>query len=494
MTDTATIDVDPQVYYDAATALTTASMAFAHAVDDRWSALADCEQMAGSYDDAKTWAADYDARAGEAIKTSRMLWEAAWSYCRLIGEMGHNHALADWASVVNNTAPLPQYPKMPDWLSITCRPELPSAGGPGEGLVVEGLSGAVDLLDEVGVIIPDGNTGKLANAGRIWSEMAADQAVANFSAELNRIADMFAAVTTPEAQYIDEDLRKMATATVEVVGLIGELGIAVNDHMVSLEELRNKLKDQLIALGIEIGKEVLIGIGLSVITAGFGAALATARGAAAVKKFAGPIRSLVVMFKNAKITKGVKPTNAPAKHQPTLAELAARKPATTPTKPTSTVTNALTEDDHIAINSYSGQAYQFMNAYLRNPLAPDDPYINSRVKALDEALGKLPNYEGPVVRHTNLPPEVLDKYVPNHTVIEDGFFSTSRNPNGASPMFENGAEVEFQVLSKTGKDVSAYSKEPQEMEVLFPSETPFICTEKTFDPVKNRWFIRLIEP
>ncbi|WP_039828345.1 ADP-ribosyltransferase [Nocardia testacea] len=492
MTDTA-IDVDPQVYYDATTALTNASMAFARAVDDRWSALADCEQMAGSYDDAKTWAGDYDARANEAITTSRMLWEAAWAYCSLLGEMGYNHAMADWSSVIGNTAPQPAYPPLPDWLSIICRPDLPSAGGPGNGLVAQGLSGAVDLLDEIGVVIPDGDTGKLGNAARIWSEMAADQAVTNFAAELNRIADMFATVTTPEAVFIDEDLRRMATAATEVVGQLGEIGTAVNEHLVSLQELRNQLKDQLIELGKEIGKEVLIGIGLSVITAGFGAALATARGAAAVKKFAGPIRALVVAFKSAKITKGVKTTHTPATHQPTLAELAALKPTKAPTKPTAAPKTALTQDDHITINSYTGMGYRDLNQALRNPLTDPDAYTQQRIDALNQALGKLPDHQGPVVRHTNLPEQELAKYQPGQVVVETGFTSTTKNPNGAGALFEGGSNVEFQIISKTGKDVSGLSKSPEEMEVLFRSGTPFACTQRWTDPATGRTFIRLVE-
>ncbi|MGW1737357.1 hypothetical protein ACWCPQ_00945 [Nocardia sp. NPDC001965] len=151
-----TVDVDPQVYYDAATALGAAALGFGRAVDNRWSALADCEEMAGSYDDAKAWAADYDARANEAVDTAMLLAEAARGYAILLGEMGYNHAMADWASVIGNTAPEPARIPDPDWISMVNRPDLPSAGGPGNGLVAEGLSGAVDLLDKIGVVIPVG--------------------------------------------------------------------------------------------------------------------------------------------------------------------------------------------------------------------------------------------------------------------------------------------------------------------------------------------------
>ncbi|WP_328388523.1 ADP-ribosyltransferase [Nocardia sp. NBC_00416] len=494
-----TVDVDPPVYYDAATALGAAALGFGRAVDNRWSALADCEEMAGSYDAAKAWATDYDARCNEAVDTAMLLAEAARGYAILLGEMGYNHAMADWASVIGNTAPEPARIPDPDWISMVNRPDLPSAGGPGNGLVAEGLSGAVDLLDEIGVVVPDGNTGKLGDAQRLWSGIAADQAVAGFAAELNRIADLFATVTTSEAVFVDEDLRAMAAAATDVAGMVGEIATAVGDHLTGLQDLRNKLKDQLVELGKEIATEVLIGIGLSVVTAGFGAALATARGAAAVKKFAGPIRALVVTFKSLKMAKGVKTTHNAASHTPTLKQLASLKPkragtekpggkpSTTPGRP------SLSPDDEMAINAYTGQDYQWINEALRNPLADPDTYAQARIDALNQALGKLPNYEGQVVRHTYLPDDVLARYRVGEEITETAFTSTSQNPAGASELFKGVSNVEMQIISKTGKDVSGLSKSPEELEVLFQSGTPFEVVQRFTDPVTGRTVIRMVE-
>jgi hypothetical protein len=488
-----TVDVDPQVYYDAATALGAAALGFGRAVDNRWSALADCEEMAGSYDDAKAWAADYDARANEAVDTAMLLAEAARGYAMLLGAMGYNHAIADWASVVGNTAPEPARLPDPDWISMVNRPPIPSAGGPGNGLVAEGLSGAVDLLDEIGVVIPDGNTGKLGDAQRLWSEIAADQAVAGFAAELNRIADLFATVTTSEAVFVDEDLRAMAAAATDVAGMVGEIATAVGDHLTGLQDLRNKLKDQLIELGKAIGTEVLIGIGLSVVTAGFGAALATARGAAAVKRFAGPIRALVVGFKSAKIAKGVKTTHNATGHTPTLKQLASLKPKKAGTEKPPVPGRVLTEDDRLVINSYTGMGYKDLNQTLRNPFIDPDPAQQARIDALNQALSKLPNHEGVVVRHTNLSEDVLARYQQGQEVTEAAFTSTSKNPAGANALFPEASNVEMQIISKTGKDVSGLSKTPEEMEVLFQTGTKFDVVQRYTDPTTGRVVIRMVE-
>ncbi|WP_063130275.1 hypothetical protein [Nocardia fusca] len=376
------IDVDTHTYYEVAARLGRAAVALGKAVDTRWQALADCAEMTGSYDDAKTWATDYDARAAEAIDTAELLAEAARGYAVLVTEMGYNHAKADHASM---TIPWPEpvRPPDPEEIALSKRPPLPSAGGPGQGLVTEGLSAAIDLLDEIGIVIPDGDTGKLGNAHRIWSEMAADPAVAGFAAELDQLAGMFATVTTSEAVFIDEDLRAMAAAATDIAGMMGEIAAAAEDHRAGLEDMRTKLKDQLVELAKDIGTEVLIGVGLSVVTAGFGAAVAAARATNAVRKFAGPIRNLITAFKSMKLAKGVKTTHQATNHQPTLKQLAALKPKKAGTEKPAPTKAVLTEDDHIAINSYTGMGFKDINQALRNPLAESPRHVG-RLRLLSE--------------------------------------------------------------------------------------------------------------
>jgi NAD:arginine ADP-ribosyltransferase len=114
------------------------------------------------------------------------------------------------------------------------------------------------------------------------------------------------------------------------------------------------------------------------------------------------------------------------------------------------------------------------------------------VEAINSALQKLPPYHGPVVRGTNLPPEVLAQYRPGGVITEDAFLSTSTNAAVArSPSFVG--NVEFRIMSSTGRDISSFSLFPGEQEILFPSGTSFYIVSKTIDPVTGRTVIRMAE-
>nr|WP_269749662.1 ADP-ribosyltransferase [Nocardia fusca] len=92
-----------------------------------------------------------------------------------------------------------------------------------------------------------------------------------------------------------------------------------------------------------------------------------------------------------------------------------------------------------------------------------------------------------------MPPEVLAQYQKGAEVTEAAFTSTSKNPAGANSLWPEVSNVEMQIISKTGKDVSGLSKSPEEMEVLFRSGTPFTVTERFVDPVTGRTVIRMVE-
>ena len=111
---------------------------------------------------------------------------------------------------------------------------------------------------------------------------------------------------------------------------------------------------------------------------------------------------------------------------------------------------------------------------------------------LNNALGKLPPYEGPVIRGTNLPPETVAQYRPGEIITEDAFLSTTTDPAVArSPGFAG--NVEFRIMSSTGRDVSSVSMFPGEQEILFPAGTRFYVVSKVEDPLTGRTVIRMVE-
>ncbi|RWZ78519.1 MAG: hypothetical protein EOT05_02080 [Candidatus Microsaccharimonas sossegonensis] len=133
----------------------------------------------------------------------------------------------------------------------------------------------------------------------------------------------------------------------------------------------------------------------------------------------------------------------------------------------------LQQADIAAIQDYTGTGYLKMNAMLRGEI-PLDASIAERVVAMSSALKKLPDYQGLVVRGTNLSEDVLSKYVPGNDVCEHAFTSYDKLKGFSG-------NVQFHVESKTGKDISGYSiwgpaDGGHEREVLFDRSTKFRVT------------------
>jgi hypothetical protein len=147
--------------------------------------------------------------------------------------------------------------------------------------------------------------------------------------------------------------------------------------------------------------------------------------------------------------------------------------------------------DHLAaLADYTGSGHDDLNHALRSDAL--DASQAARVDAVNRALDKLPAYEGPVIRGSDIPAEVLAQYRPGEVIVEHGFLSTTKNPAVAQlPTFAG--NVEFQILSKSGRDISSFSMFPAEQEVLFPSGTKFYVVSRSFDPVTGRTFIDMIE-
>jgi ADP-ribosyltransferase exoenzyme len=155
-----------------------------------------------------------------------------------------------------------------------------------------------------------------------------------------------------------------------------------------------------------------------------------------------------------------------------------------------TAIDAFTSDDVMALADYTGSGYEELNEALRSDAL--DASHHARIDALNNALEKLPPYEGPVIRGTNLPPDVLAQYRPGEFFIERGFMSTTMNTAVArSPMFAG--NVEFRILSSTGRDISPVSMFPGEQEILLPAGTRFYVVSKIVDPLTDRTVIRMVE-
>ncbi|WP_231124170.1 ADP-ribosyltransferase [Mycobacterium colombiense] len=153
-------------------------------------------------------------------------------------------------------------------------------------------------------------------------------------------------------------------------------------------------------------------------------------------------------------------------------------------------TDDFTPDDLSAMDDYTGLGYRDLNDALRGNAVEASQL--ARIEAIKSALQKLPPYRGPVVRGTDLPPEVLAQYRPGEVITEKAFLSTSTNPAVARSTAFSG-NVEFRIFSNTGRDISSVSLFPGEGEILFPPGSCFYVAGKTIDPITGKTIIEMIE-
>ncbi|MEV6059352.1 ADP-ribosyltransferase [Nocardia asteroides] len=489
--------IAPQVYYDAAATLNAAAAAFYTAVDSKWSDLSSSgAAMAGTYQEALTWAQSYDDRAFEVLNTVRSVAEAVDAYAAVLRKMGHNHAIAEYNATMRDSATAPAPPSEPAGAYV-CRVPLPSAGGSANGLVDDGV---VKIAEAVGITIPNGDTTKLENVAGIWTQIQTLPAVANLVPELDRAAQMFAEITSPETDVIDTDFAQLRNAAITVIDALGELSTSLRDHKSDLDKLRADLVVELAKMGEDIVEElakelvisVAIGVLASSVTFGIGALVASARFASIVAKFAVPIRALANAFKAGRIARGVKKEQDLVSHGKNLREIAklrdnTKSPSTNGKPPGSGAPGQLSQREIDEIADYTGSTHQKLNGELRS--GEVTPATQQRVDTLNSGLDKMPNYRGEVTRVTDLPPEVLNAYRPGATVTEKGFTSTSPLANGGGV---RSGEVEMRIFSKTGKDITEHSA-PGNPEVLFKSGTQFSVTKRYTDWQTGRTVIEMIE-
>lgn len=132
----------------------------------------------------------------------------------------------------------------------------------------------------------------------------------------------------------------------------------------------------------------------------------------------------------------------------------------------------ITSGEASFICSYTDSGFRKVNLQLR------DQNLNSEMKeCVDEintALDKLPTRSGICHRWSPLPEGAYEQYQVGLVVEERGFTSTTK-----LDYWEYGPEVyHFVIMGQTGRDVSKFSMNHEEQEVLFKSGAHFKVTKK----------------
>ncbi|MET7770010.1 polymorphic toxin type 24 domain-containing protein [Nocardia sp. NPDC005366] len=289
------LDVAPQVYYDAAVACNSAAAGFIGAFQSTMRSLDETRGMAGTVGEGKIWAESYDQQANDLWKISLDLTMALDGYAQVLNQAGYNHALADYDA--SSGQPEPQMPTLKaafGYSLLELISTLPtSAGGDGRGLVDDGL----DLAAKVGIPIPDGDTVKMSRAADVWQALSTHASVTAVATELERAAVMFEQVTSPDANFIDEDLRELKTVATDMAGAYGEIAQACREQKQAHDALRAELERLLGDLAKEIAVEVAVSLALSVLAScvsfGVGGAAVAARTAAAVARIIDKFADLI---------------------------------------------------------------------------------------------------------------------------------------------------------------------------------------------------------
>ncbi|MFI6309357.1 DUF6883 domain-containing protein [Nocardia fusca] len=320
------ISVAPSVYYEAATICNSAAVAFFGVVRTQFGKLAyDTKDMAGSIGDGKTWAESYDQQTTDAYLLFKNLIGAIDNYADILIEAGYNHAIADY----DGNGPAPERPVTPQPAFMTCPATPASAGGPGSGLVDDGL----DLAAQIGVPIPDGDADKLGKAAACWNAMATDRATTDLASQLERAAVLFQAVTAPDASFIDEDLREMKSAAQELVAAFADLAAACHDQEAAHRKQRSELAAVLEQMALDIGQDIAVDlvlyVGASVVTFGMGAAAVTAvragRYVQKVADYVGKLRKVLNDFKLKTVVFMKKPMSATGQRMQRIMDMVKRR-------------------------------------------------------------------------------------------------------------------------------------------------------------------------
>ncbi|BEK90055.1 hypothetical protein [Nocardia seriolae] len=197
--------------------------------------------MAGSTDSAKQWATGYDKRASSAADTASRLVRSTNHLSYLIALAGYNHALANYNADTNpNKGTAPERPSDPNSAATVVNwVHPPAAGGTGEGL----RTSIPDLLESIGIPVPDGNTDKLKTAADAWHKYAGCEAVANAQLTIGSAMAKINGIDSPEVGDIIGQLEKLSSSAGALETATSNLEAECHNLKYKLAEMRKAIHD-----------------------------------------------------------------------------------------------------------------------------------------------------------------------------------------------------------------------------------------------------------
>ena len=171
-----------------------------------------------------------------------------------------------------------------------CWVDSPTAfGGSGNGL----QTNIPNLLEDIGIPVPDGNTALLDNAAAAWHAFITCEAVED-AMNLSLLGVFrFQHVDSPEVPDIQDRLGTLASCAVNIQDTGNRLRQACSDHSSGLTQLRDTLHDLLRDLDIQLGLTLAVTIFTSFLSAGVSSAAGGAAAAAEITTTAARMASAI---------------------------------------------------------------------------------------------------------------------------------------------------------------------------------------------------------
>lgn len=281
------VEVRPASFSDSAKAFERSQTEICGILDTLYLTLGSSGQMAGSDQSGRKFAQSYDKTANgdkSLLAGIALMGNACGKMAELLDASSINHSNVDTAIGVCTPTNPSGNPKNLDSIPVVSTGS--AFGGPGEPSNWEKLKEFIQ-----GEIFPDGDPGKLEQAGSAWTRAATDlrnqqRAVGSAIAHIANERSAEVQPAEDQAGMIKQHLGGIADSCDAVAKLC-------NGFASHVRETRDKIGDEVTELSCELLASAAIGLALTLVTAGLSDVLATAAGVAKATQTGARIATII---------------------------------------------------------------------------------------------------------------------------------------------------------------------------------------------------------
>lgn len=254
--------------------------------------LAGTGSMAGSDGEGKKWGKNYDDQARAVFEGVNKTTEALASFAQRLNQTAYN-----WGAADGLTGVLPGENKWKKWVRTTVDALPPESAVADSG---PGIQGVIDLVGEIGIPVPNGDTGHLNRASGAWQSFF-DNEIRSALESLDSAFLLIQDNKSPEIDLIEgefNEIFRMVSAIGDVVIFLGQTCREFREH---LDNLRDQIIDAVEDMVAEQAAAVLVGAALSFVTVGIASAVGAGVAVSRIASTARKIKALIGLAKVASL-------------------------------------------------------------------------------------------------------------------------------------------------------------------------------------------------